>query len=380
MKIAVFFNLPGGGAKRVLYEQIRHLSKRHSIDIYTLAIANHTFCDLRGLVKNYFIEDIRGESFLDYIYNVYIKLPKLEESIAKRIDEAKYDVVLVHPDFFTQAPYILRYLKTPSLYYCHEVRREFYEHIPRISKFFTYYATLPWRYHIKFIDRQNIKKASKVLVNSEFTKRLVKKYYGIEAKVNYPGVDVSKFRKLQNIHKENMVLSVGGFNLLKGHDFTIRSLALIPQNTRPRLVIVGNGGEDEKFLLALAKKNGVDLRLYKDVSDDDLVTWYNKAKIFVYASRNEPFGLSPLESSSCKTPVVAVAEGGVQEILKNSKIAHLIDRNERDMSTKIMQITKKNYSQKDFDDTEKLLKQKLNWEKSISELENHIKIQLDAKK
>ncbi|MBI2611394.1 glycosyltransferase family 4 protein [Candidatus Gottesmanbacteria bacterium] len=371
MKIAVFFNLPSGGAKRVLYGQIKRLSKKHFVDIYTLSGANHEFCDLRKLVKNYYIEKISAESFIDYIHYVYIKLPKLEEKIAQKIDKKKYDAVLVHPDFYTQAPYILRYLKTPSLYYCHEVRREFYENIPRISKFFTYYATLPLRYPIKFIDRYNIKKANKILVNSQFSQKLVKKYYGLESEVNYPAIDNQKFKKIL-IKKENFILSVGGFNLLKGHDFIIKSLALIPEKIRPKYVIVGNGGEDKKYLLELAQNKKVKLELHENVSDSELVSWYNRTKLFVYAARNEPFGLAPLEALSYHLPIIAVEEGGVTEILKGIKLAQLVGRNEIEMSNKIIQMLKTNFTPEDFEKTNQILHKRLNWEKSVHELDNHL--------
>ena len=37
MKIAVFYNLPAGGAKRTLVEQVKYLSKKHKVDIFTLS-------------------------------------------------------------------------------------------------------------------------------------------------------------------------------------------------------------------------------------------------------------------------------------------------------------------------------------------------------
>jgi len=37
----------------------------------------------------------------------------------------------------------------------------------------------------------------------------------------------------------------------------------------------------------------------------------------VYSARLEPFGLAPLEANACATPVVAVAEGGVRESIRN---------------------------------------------------------------
>ena len=53
MKIALFHNLPSGGAKRAVYEWIKRLSQKHKIDVFSLSTADHNFLDLRSLVTNH---------------------------------------------------------------------------------------------------------------------------------------------------------------------------------------------------------------------------------------------------------------------------------------------------------------------------------------
>jgi len=48
MKIAVYYNLPPGGAKRILYEQIKKLSKKHHIDAYTLSSFDEKFLSIKA--------------------------------------------------------------------------------------------------------------------------------------------------------------------------------------------------------------------------------------------------------------------------------------------------------------------------------------------
>src|ERR1044072_6349708 len=50
-----------------------------------------------------------------------------------------------------------------------------------------------------------------------------------------------------------------------------------------------------------------------------------RAALFIYSSRREPCGLAPLEANSCGTPVVAVAEGGVRETVKDGLNGFLVD-------------------------------------------------------
>ena len=64
MKIALFHNLPSGGAKRVLFDLVSRLSHYHKIDIYSFSTADHEFCDLRPYVNKYFIQNLKGLSFI----------------------------------------------------------------------------------------------------------------------------------------------------------------------------------------------------------------------------------------------------------------------------------------------------------------------------
>jgi len=55
------------------------------------------------------------------------------------------------------------------------------------------------------------------------------------------------------------------------------------------------------------------MHLELDADDATLVQSLNRAKLLVYASHLEPFGLVPLEASACELPVVAVPEAGIRE-------------------------------------------------------------------
>ena len=96
-------------------------------------------------------------------------------------------------------------------------------------------------------------------------------------------------------------------------------------------MLVGNSCDqkEKEYLTHLALKKGVDLEIKIFITDDELITLYNKAKVFVYASYLEPFGLGVLEAMACGTPVVAVKEGGVREIVIDGMTGILVDRDEK---------------------------------------------------
>ncbi|MBN1678565.1 MAG: glycosyltransferase family 4 protein, partial [Candidatus Thermoplasmatota archaeon] len=120
----------------------------------------------------------------------------------------------------------------------------------------------------------------------------------------------------------------------KGFDFLIRSLALVAPAVRPRLVLVCNGVDPgwREYLEQLAASLGVLLEIRVLVGDEELVSFYNRAALVLFAPYLEPFGLVPLEAMACGTPVVAVREGGVKESVVDGETGILTERDERKFS------------------------------------------------
>lgn len=374
MKIAVFFNLPGGGAKRTLFEQVQYLSKNHTVDVYTLKYANHEFSDLRKIASKYYIyNDKKTNNIFQNVRFLYTELPKIHKKISEDIDKNGYDGVLVHPDLYTQSPYLLKYTKTPTLYYCHEIKREFYENIPRVSKKRSYYLTLPVRIPLKGIDKSNAQSASAVIVNSIKTKNEVQNQYQLDSEVIYPGVNLDIFQKNPKIKKENIVVSVGGFNLLKGHDLVIKSIGNLLAKMRPTLVIVGNGGEDKEYLIQLAKERNVTLTIKENIQDRELCEVYNKAKVLISASQNEPFGLSPLEALSCGTQVISLDGNGVNEVIRKLNHVYIVERNENSVTKKITQVINNEISEQEYQIIRKFLEKNVGVEISAQKIEEKLK-------
>lgn len=372
MKIAVAHNLPPGGQKRALFEQVKLLSQKHTLDLYTLSSTNESFLPLAPYVRKHeTVPYTQPKHFPQSVFSLYTELPQAYKHMAAKIDSKKYDVVLVNPCYLTQAPYILRYLATPSLYYCCEPKREFYEAVPRISNRWTYLATLPFRLPLKTIDQTSARAATRVITCSHYAQEKLENAYGVSPVINYLGVDTSLFRPTSK-KKENMVITVGEFSLLKGHDFIIRSLALISEKERPKLVIIGPGGIEKSYLEDLARSVRVHITFLQNISDSDLVTFYNRAKAFVYAPLGEPFGLVLLEAAACGLPVVAVAEGGVKEILSVGHFGVSVARNEAAFSQAVQHTLSHPYTKEKINAQYAYVKKVWSWDKSVSELEKYL--------
>jgi glycosyltransferase involved in cell wall biosynthesis len=178
-----------------------------------------------------------------------------------------------------------------------------------------------------------------VLCNSYFSRESLVRHYGINAKVNYLGVDADMFRPRKK-EKQNLVLSVGRLSLLKGHEFCMRSLTCIDEARRPVLgIICGPANPNDKARInSTAVGLGVSIEIYEAITDDQLIDLYNSALVTLVAPVLEPFGLVPLESMACGTPVVAVAEGGIRESVVNGETGILTNRDEREFAEAIERI------------------------------------------
>jgi glycosyltransferase involved in cell wall biosynthesis len=346
VKIAVYHNLHSGGAKRALYEMTRRLAGIHHLDVYTLSTADHGFCDLRPHCSRHLVFPFsplpparrpfgrlnQGIRALDLF-----RLRALGKEIAAQIDAGGYDAVFVHHCRYGQAPALLRFLTTPSVYYCQEPPRFLYEPpVPRPYTEFSaaqrlgnHFDPLPALYRrvVRDLDRAAVLAASRVLANSAYSRESLYHIYGISARVCYLGVDTGRFRPM-SLPRGDFVLSVGALNPLKGFGFLLHSLALLDASRRPPLRIVGDFAHplERDYLEGLAARLGVTLETDLQIGDDELVQLYNQALLTLYAPIMEPFGFVPLESMACGTPVVGVREGGVRETVVHGETGLLAER------------------------------------------------------
>jgi glycosyltransferase involved in cell wall biosynthesis len=369
MKIAVVHNLPEGGQKRLLFHQLKFLSKSHHIDLFTLSENSDKNIKLDKFVKK--INKINYNhhpKFPFSVTDIYLKLENAYKDIAELINTQNYDISLVNPCIYTQSPYVLRHLKIPSLYYCPEPKREFYEKMPRMTNWLSYKITLPIRYFIKKIDVDNARSATVILTNSKYSQKIIQSIYKVNAIVNYPGVDDGFFVPFHQ-KPQNYVLSVGDLFAHKGYDFVLEAISKIPKSFRPDYYIVAMSGNEEKYLKAMAKFVGVKLKIFHKISDRELKKLYQKAKLFVYGARNEPFGMVILEALSCGLGVVSVNEGGVKEILTGNSIRYrLTKRNSDEFSKAISELLVEN-RQINKVKQHKYIKNHFNWKKSVKQLE-----------
>ena len=335
MRVALYHHLPPGGALRVVREFARHRDADVVCDLFTLAFdgdAPHSDAEAHAMIAPYFdtavVEHVRlgrmgtilGGRFA--LADRVQRIRAAERRLATRIDDGGYDAVLAHPCWLTQTPSILRDLRTPTVYYMHEVRRASFEPDyaprPRPRPGSAYPRWLVGRTIESILRRRDRLAATapaRLLCNSAYSRMAIELSYGRSAEVALPGVDVDLFRPGPAGDARAGVLSVGGLERFKGHHRVIEAVGRIPVDRRPTVGLVYQRCDDSyrAELLALARRLVVEVIEHRGVSDLELSNLYRSAAVTVLAADLEPFGLVPLESAASGTPVVAWDQAGYRE-------------------------------------------------------------------
>lgn len=390
MRIAIYHNLPSGGAKRTLYETAKRLYLNHTLHEYTLDTADNEYGSLIDFTGARFISSFSPSRLfrsplgrLNQLqrWRDLQTLDRLAREVSEKIDSGKYDIVFAQPCMWTQAPLILRYIRTPALYYCHEHPRHLYENSRRdagekwgISHVIDRIDPLIRIYHstARRLDKLAVQSARQVLVNSVYIRDRVRQIYNIDALIQYHGVDTDVFCPGPGIESKSYVLSVGAIQPHKGYDFLIESLGHVDEKIRPPLHLIGNmeNAKEQEYLQALAGKVGVDLQIEVRVDQDALVRKYQEARFIVYAPYNEPFGLVPLEAMACGKAVVGVNEGGVKETVVDQSTGLLVERDRRKFGMALQFLLERPELAEQYGRNGRLQAvSRWSWEKSISELE-----------
>lgn len=127
MKIAVFHNLPSGGAKRSLYNFVKYLMRlNHTVDVFVPSTADEYFLSLKEVSNKFQVfwveRTITGLIKSTIRYGPSLRdladLERTQRYIANVINRADYDVVYIEQDRYVMSPFLLKYIKKPSIYYC----------------------------------------------------------------------------------------------------------------------------------------------------------------------------------------------------------------------------------------------------------------------
>jgi len=198
--------------------------------------------------------------------------------------------------------------------------------------------TLFQNVYLRWSTRHNARAATRVLADSEATRRDLVRYYGTpETKIAvvYPGrnetlTPVADPQTLADIRgryglSESYFLYVGTLHPRKNLVRLVQAFAALLQSwnsvsqhplDRLQLVLAGQKGWLYEEILATIRKLGLSDRVVLTgyVPDADLPGLLSGALAFVYPSLHEGFGLPVLEAMACDTPVVCSKVSSLPEV------------------------------------------------------------------
>lgn len=276
----------------------------------------------------------RSESKIDFFKNRYLNAAfdyARNGSLLPLIPHSA-DVICCFGPAITLASRIQHEADRCLLYFCYEPPRFLYTDREIIRKrlgFSSYFAE-PFIQFYRNQDKRQIEKVDQVLCNSEFGKSLIENIYGLKANVITHGLDpylpsnriYETRRKMGLADDEVGVITVNYLHPRKRLDLFVSAIQKA-RETFPQLrgVILGDGPER----LFLERIGGKFLSFTGFVPEEELAEYYQAAHIYLHTGRLETFGLSVIEASGNKLPVVSVREGGPLETVLDQQTGYLCE-------------------------------------------------------
>lgn len=235
-------------------------------------------------------------------------------------------------------------------------------------------------YHM--VIRHAVRKAKKVIAVSKNTKKDLSRYLNVPGKkveVIYEGVN-AEFREIKGHRleivrqkydiKKPFLLYTGVFRSHKNLVNLIKAFNILRRNYKLDINLVITGREDKFYpevkeaIEKLNLKN--DVILPGLVPEEDLISLYNSATVYVFPSLYEGFGLPPLEAMRCGTPVACSNASCMPEICGNAAL-FFSPHDINDMAKKIHKLCSDARIQKNFIKLGFEQVKKFSWEKMAEE-------------
>ncbi|HCU70847.1 MAG TPA: glycosyltransferase family 4 protein [Candidatus Moranbacteria bacterium] len=299
-----------GGAERVL-------------DCFTELFPNATIYTLvynKKAMHGFFADRKIRTSFIQKIPFAKEKhriFPQLMPMAIEQFDFSRYDIVL--SDSSSYAKGIVTGPRTLHLCYMHTPMRYAWDDCQKYTSDFDFPSFIkklvPFAMnYIRIWDRISAERPDKIIANSNFVAKRIKKYYKRDSVVIHPPVNFDKF--YSSHENDGSFLMVGRLVAYKRHDITIKAFNKLGL----KLKIIGRGPEMER-LKKIANPN---IEFLGRVSDEDLPKYYANCRAFIFP-QEEDFGIVAMEALASGKPIVAFRGGDVVEHVEEGKTGIFFD-------------------------------------------------------
>jgi glycosyltransferase involved in cell wall biosynthesis len=199
------------------------------------------------------------------------------------------------------------YCHSPFRYVWHERRRALAEVPARLRPAFD-----RWLDRVQRWDRRAAERVDHYIANSELTRRRIQDYWGRDARVVHPPVDVD----LHIGEPEDYLLIVGELVAHKRVDVALEAA----RRAGRRVKVVGTG----PLKPSLERRFEDTAEFFGRVSDYELADLYAGALALVVPNVEE-FGIAAVEAQAAGRPVLAIDAGGTRETVVPGETGILVD-------------------------------------------------------
>lgn len=324
LKVAIVHDwLIGGGAERVVYE----LHKLYpDAPIYT----SYATAQWRKRLDNKVIT-----GFLQHWpFSVLRKfIPILRIWWFSRLRLADYDLVISSSG--AEAKGIRVPKGTLHINYCHAPTHYYWSRYDEYMEHPGFGALDPLaRFGLKFFvgplrkwDYKAAQRPDFIIANSTHTKNEIKKYYGREATVINPPVDIDRFARVSS-DKRRGFLAGGRLTPYKRNDLAVQACTKLGLP----LTVYGNG-PDRKRLESMA---GPTVTFTGFISDEAVAKLFASSEAFIFPLLDD-FGVVGIEALAAGTPVIAYKAGGALDYVVEGKTGQFFDKQTVASLTKALQ-------------------------------------------
>ena len=299
LKVAFFHDnfAQHGGAERVAEELARML---RSADVYSTVTVEDRLTEYMKTrrVRTTWMQRLPA---LDRLYRHYFLLYPFA---VKAMDLSDYDLVITSCVGFAKG--VIRAPHALHICYCHTPTRwiwRFNDYAAR-EKFrpITEFLLKSMLLGIRLVDKTAADQPDYYIANSTAVAKRIREFYGRNAVVVHPPVDVRRFSISPEI--DDYFLIVSRLVSYKRIEVAIEACNRLGK----RLLIVGDGPDRQR----LSRLAGPTVELLGRTPDSEVDRLLSRCQALIFPGE-EDFGMVPIEANGSGRPVIALAAGGALE-------------------------------------------------------------------
>ena len=145
---------------------------------------------------------------------------------------------------------------------------------------------------------------------------------------SFDGAARNELRRDWNVGEEPVVLSAAMFRpdvKTQGLAWVIRTCGELCRRGKTLHLVIAGAGQEQSWLERLAEEQLPGrTRFVGRIARNEMYRFYSAGDIFAFPGIRESLGMVYLEAQSCGLPVVAFANGGIPEVVRNQETGFLV--------------------------------------------------------